>query len=297
VSTDAVLLDRSRDHLRRRLAVNRVAEALATLAAFAAVALLVIMVVSVARRGLPALDLDFLTETPKPFNFTNEPSGIAPALVGTAILVALATAMALPFGVLVAIYVVEFAHARVRDGVSLTLDVLNGIPSIVLGIFVFGLLIAGHRQSGLAASFALAIIMLPLVARATQEVLMLVPASAREAGLALGASRWKKIVTVVLPQTVGGILTGTTLAVARVAGETAPLLFTSSLVGTSISFDPREPLVSIPLTIFEYSESPDPHDHAQAWAAGLVLISFILVASLTARTLAARSRRKMGLER
>jgi phosphate transport system permease protein len=285
------------DHLRRRRLVSRGAELLATLAAFAAVAMLFLIVVSVARRGASALDWDFFTKTPVPFAFGPVETGIANAIVGTAILVALATAIALPVGVMVAIYLSEFAPRPVARVISLALDVLNGIPSIVIGIFIFSLLVVGHHQSGYAGASGLAIIMLPLISRATQEVLALVPQSTREASLALGVSRWRTTLGVILPQTLGGILTGTTLAIARVAGETAPLLFTSSVVGQAIQANPKNALASIPLTIFEYSESPDPNDHAQAWAAALVLIGFVLVTGLAARALAARSRRRLGLMR
>jgi phosphate transport system permease protein len=205
--------------------------------------------------------------------------------------------MALPVGILVAIYLNEFARPSVRGAVGLALDVLNGIPAIVIGIFVFGLLVAGHGQSAFAGAFALACLMLPLVARATMEILALVPASLREASLALGVPRWRTTLSIVLPQTVGGIVTGTTLAVARVAGETAPLLFTSSIVGTQVSWNPHQALQTIPVAIFELSESPDPQDHARAWAAALVLLVFILVASLTARWLATRSRRRISTAR
>jgi phosphate transport system permease protein len=202
--------------------------------------------------------------------------------------------MALPFGILVAIYVNEFAPRAVKNFLSPSLDILNGIPAIVIGIFVFGLLVVGHGQSGLAGAFALAILMLPLVARATIEVLALVPNSLREASLGLGVPRWRTTLGIVLPQTIGGILTGTVLAVARVAGETAPLLFTSSIVGTSTSWNPTQALQSIPVAIFELSESATPADHARAWAAALVLLLFILFTSLIARWLANRSRRKIA---
>jgi phosphate transport system permease protein len=139
--------------------------------------------------------------------------------------------------------------------------------------------------------------MLPLVARATMEVLALVPNSLREASLALGIPRWRTTLSIVLPQTVGGIVTGTVLAVARVAGETAPLLFTSSLVGNSVSWDPHHALQTVPVAIFELAESPDPADHQRAWAAALVLLVFILVASLGARWLATRSRRRLSTSR
>ena len=174
---------------------------------------------------------------------------------------------------------------------------LNGVPAIVIGIFVFGLFVVGRGQSGYAGAFALACLMLPLVARSTLEVLALVPASLREASLALGVPRWRTTLSIVLPQTLGGIVTGTVLAVARVAGETAPLLFTTSIVGTQLHWDPHHALQTVPVAIFELSESANPADHAQAWAAALVLLLFILCTNLTARWLATRSRRKITTAR
>jgi phosphate transport system permease protein len=283
--------------LPRRRAVNRLMELLAWLAAAIALGILGLVVWSVARRGAGALNLDLLTKTPAAFSLTPVPQGLANAFAGSIVIVALATVMALPVGILVAIYLNEFARPSVRSGVSLALDVLNGIPAIVIGIFVYGLLVVGHGQSGFAGAFALACIMLPLVARATMEVLALVPQSLREASLALGVPRWRTTLSIVVPQTVGGIVTGTTLAVARVAGETAPLLFVSSLVGPNVSWDPHRALQTVPVAIFELSESPDPADHQRAWAAALVLLLFILFASLTARWLAARSRRKIAASR
>jgi phosphate transport system permease protein len=200
-------------------------------------------------------------------------------------------------GILTAIYLNELAPKRVANMLTLALDVLNGIPAIVLGIFVFVLLVNGHGQAAWKASFALGVLMLPLVARTTQEVLALVPDSLREASLALGAAKWRTTLSVVLPQTLGGIVTGATLATARIAGETAPLLFTSSLAGNAVSYDPREPLSSLPLFIYTSAEQADPKLHEQAWAAALVLIGFILVASLIARAFAARSRQRLAGER
>ena len=278
--------------LRRRRAANRLAETTATLAALAAVGVLVLLVGSVFLKGWRALGIDFFTKGPAVFGQAG--GGIAPALLGSLELVALATAGALPVGVLVAVYVVELAPARIGRPVRVALDVLNGVPSIVIGIFVFSLLVVGNRQSGLAGAFALGTIMLPLVARATMEVLELVPASLREASSALGAARWRTTLSVVLPSALGGILTGTTLAVARAAGETAPLLFTSSIASGLVQADPRNALASIPVTIFTYSESPDPALHAQAWAAAFVLIAFVLVTSLAARLLLDRSRRRLA---
>jgi phosphate transport system permease protein len=272
-------------------------ELLAWLAAAIAVAILGIVVFSVARRGLPALDLNLLTKDPVPFAPPNVVQGLANAFVGTLVVVGIATAIALPIGILVALYLNEFAPRKIRAAVSLLLDILNGIPAIVIGIFVFGLIVVGHGQSGFAGGFALSCLMLPLVARSTMEVLALVPSSLREASLGLGVPRWRTTLSIVLPQTLGGVVTGATLAVARVAGETAPLLFTSSLVGNQTSWNPAHALQTVPVAIFELSESPDPQDHARAWAAAFVLLMFILFASLTARWLATRSRRKLMASR
>jgi phosphate transport system permease protein len=288
---------------RRRLRVNRAAEIGAVIAALIAVSALAILVGSVLKRGVPALNWSFFTKGPAVFGQTG--GGIAPALVGTLLLVLAATAMALPVGVLVAIYVSEFAHKRVGDQIKLALDVLNGFPSIVIGIFVFALAVKtkipvlgiGHHQSVWAGGFALAIIMLPLVARTTMEVLALVPNSLREASYALGVSKWRMVLSVVLPTAIGGIVTGTTLAIARAAGETAPLLFTCAIAGQVVNWDPSISVTSIPLTIFQDSESPDRALNAQAWAAAFVLITVVLVTSLIARLMLERSRRKLGQNR
>jgi phosphate transport system permease protein len=277
---------------RRRKLVNRLMEALATVAALLAVAVLAIVVISVANRGAGAVSWDLLT---KPQALFGQPGGgIENAIVGTLLLVALATAMALPVGVLTAIYLTEFAPRRLAVPIQVVLDVLAGLPTIVIGIFVYALLVIGHTQSGLAGAFSLAIIMLPLIARATQEVLLLVPATLREAGLALGVRRWRTVLGVILPSSAGGILTGTVLAVARAAGETAPLLFTSSIFANTVQTDVTKALPNIPVLIFTYSEQADPALHEQAWAAALVLMAFVLLASIGAKALLARSRRKLA---
>ncbi len=283
----------ARGNVRRRKLVNRLMEALAAVAALGAVAILGIVVFNVAQRGLPAINLDLFTKVQAPFGETG--GGIGHAIVGTMILVGLATLMALPFGVLVAIYVSEFAHASVARALRLALDVLNGVPSIVIGVFVFALIVQPlEAQSGWAGAFALAIIMLPLIARASMEVLALVPESQREASFALGVSRWRTVLRVVIPSVMGGVVTGTVLAVARAAGETAPLLFTSSLYANSFTTDPSQPIPNLPMTIFTYSEAPDQTLNDQAWAAAVILIGFVLVLSVMARTALARSRRKLG---
>ena len=277
--------------VRRRKRKNRTMEGLALLASVVAVGILGLVVVSVLLKAVPALSWDFFTKNAPLFGEAG--GGIANAFVGTAIVVAIAAAIALPVGVLVAIYVSEFAPTRVGLLVRTSLDILNGIPSIVIGIFVYALLVLRFKQSGFMASIALAIIALPLVSRSAQEVLALVPQSLRQGRQALGVSKWRTVLFVVLPTTLGGIVTGTTLAVARVAGETAPILFTTTLFTNTTSFDPFKPLATVPFKIFTYSESPDPVQHEQAWAAAFVLIMFVLITSLSARYLLHRSVRKL----
>ena len=276
---------------RRRKLANRTMEVVATVAALVAVAVLVIVVASVAVRGAGALSWDFFTE---PQALFGQPGGgIANAIVGTLLLMVLATAMAVPVGVLCAIYLTEFAPKRVAVPIQVVIDVLAGLPTIVIGIFVYALLVIGHTQSGIAGAVALAVIMLPLITRATQEVLLLVPSTLREASLALGVRRWRTVLGVILPSSIGGILTGTVLAIARAAGETAPLLFTTSIFANSVETDVTKALPNIPVLIFTYSEQADPALHEQAWAAALVLMAFVLLASLAAKGLLARSRRKL----
>ena len=279
-------------NLPRRRRVNRVVELSATVAALLAVAVLLIVVGSVFLKGVGAINLDFFTKGPAAFGESG--GGIANALVGTGIMVGIAALIAVPIGILVAIYTTEFADQSVASIVRFALDILNGVPSIIIGVFIVGLMVnsQGH-QSGYAGSVALAIIMLPIVARTAQEVLELVPGTLREAAYALGVTRWRTILRVTLPTAFGGMLTGALLAVARAAGETAPLLLVTSVVSTQISTDPSQALASVPLTIFQFSESPNPQNHTQAWAAALVLIAFILVLNVIARAFYSRSRRRM----
>ncbi|HEY2334254.1 MAG TPA: ABC transporter permease subunit, partial [Solirubrobacterales bacterium] len=197
-------------------------------------------------------------------------------------------------GILIAIYTTEFASPRFAHPVRFVLDILNGVPTIITGIFVYGLLVAGNQQSGFAASVALAIIMLPIVARTAQEVLTLVPGTLKEAAYALGVARWRTLVRVTLPTAFGGLMTGALLAVARVAGETAPLILLSSIFGQGVLTEPSQALASIPIFIFQSSESPSPEAHTQAWAAALILIAFVLVLNVVARLFYARSRKRMG---
>ena len=283
-------------NLRRRLVVNRLAVGAATAAAVAAVAVLVIVVWSVFRKGASQLSIGFLTHNPP--QFPGPGGGIAPAIVGTAVIVALATAIAMPLGVLIALYMTEFARGtRSARFMRLVLDLMNGLPSIVIAVFIFGLLVVGHGQSGFAGSVALAIIMLPLIARSSQEVLLLVPGHLREGADALGVRRWRTVLGVILPSAMGGIATATLLAIARAAGETAPLLLLSSLFAPGVHlnvFSTGHGLDNIPVTIFTASEQADQYSQARAWGAAFVLLAFILFTSLSARALLNRNRRRLS---
>jgi phosphate transport system permease protein len=274
-------------NLRRRQVFSRFAESGATLAAVLAVGVLGIVIYTVFVRGASALSFDFLVKA--------APAGIGPELVGTATMVAIATAIAMPLGVLIALFLTEFAGNRSTHAIRLTLDLMNGLPSIIIGLFIFELLVNHQKQSGFAASVALAIIELPLIARGSQEVLLLVPSNLREAADALGVSRWRSVLGVVLPSALGGIVTSTVLSVARAAGETAPLIFASSVFDPGqYSLNPFEALPNVPVRIFTLSEEANPEGFAEAWGLSLVLVSLILFASLGARALLARSRARMA---
>lgn len=288
---NALLLDRG--NLRRRNRLNRAVEVASTVAAVLAVAVLVLVVGSVFLKGVGALSWHFIT-TPTAL-FGESGGGISNAIVGSAIIVGIAALMAIPVGILVAIYTTEFAPPRIAHPVRFVLDVLNGVPTIITGVFVYGLIVIpqGH-QSGFAASVALAIVMLPIVARTAQEVLALVPGTLKEAAHALGIAPWRSTVRITIPTAAGGLITGSLLAVARVTGETAPLIFLSSIYEPGLLTDPSKALASIPFFIFQSSESPKPEAHTEAWAAALILIAFVLVLNIVARAFYARSRKRMG---
>jgi phosphate transport system permease protein len=276
--------------LRRRRIVEKVFGSLAFLAALLACGILAVVLGTLIYKGASQLNLDFFT---KPRPLFGEKGGVADALIGTALIVGMAMLMAIPVAVLVAIYMSEYAGPRVSRGLRIVLDVLNGVPAIVVGVFVFGVVVVGHGQSAVYGAFALAILMLPMVARATQEILGVVPQSLRHASLALGVSKWRTTWNIILPAAIGGILTGVVISVARVAGETAPLLFTSSIAANAISFDVHGALPTLPVTIYINSESPDPGEQAAAWAAALVLIGFVLVMNILAKVFAGRKRRQL----
>lgn len=283
-------------NLRRRTIVSRTVEVVATSAAVLAVALLVEVAYTVVRHGLPVLSWAFLTQNSNGL----AGGGIANALLGSAVIVAFAALLALPVGVLTGLYLTEFAGPRSRLGnaLKLILDLLQGLPTIIVGIVVYGLIVAAtRRETGLAGSIALAIIMLPMIARSSQEVLALVPGSLREAADALGVERWRTVLGVILPAAAGGIATGAILSIARAAGETAPLLIVNSLYNPSqtqlMLFGHGVP--SIPMYIYTTYDLPAPSAIARAWGAALVLLAGILAANVGARVLLARSRAKMGM--
>jgi phosphate transport system permease protein len=277
--------------LRRRKLAEKALAGVAVASALVAVGILVLVLGTVIHKGLSQLSLDFFTKARPLFG---QEGGIADALVGSALVVGMAMLIAIPVSILVAIFMSEYAGPRLSVALRIVLDVLNGVPAIVVGIFVFGLLVVGRGQSAIFGAFSLAVLMLPMVARATQEVLEIVPRSLREASLALGVTRWRTTVSVVLPTAIGGILTGVVIAVARVAGETAPLLFTSSIAANQISADVTHALPTLPVTIFVFSESPDPGEQSAGWAAALVLILFVLVLNVLAKVFAGRKRRRLG---
>jgi phosphate transport system permease protein len=276
--------------LRRRRIVEKIFGVVAIGSAVIACGILLLVLGTLVYKGASSLNIDFFTKARPLFG---ETGGVADALIGSALIVGMAMLMAIPFAVLVAIYMSEYAGPRVARALKVVLDVLNGVPAIVVGIFVFGILVVGHGQSAVYGAFALAILMLPMVARATQEILEVVPRSLRDASFALGVSKWRTTWNVVLPAAIGGILTGVVIAVARVAGETAPLLFTTSIAANAISTDVTHALPTLPVTIFVFSESPDPGEQASAWAAALVLIAFVLVMNILAKLFAGRKRRQL----
>jgi phosphate transport system permease protein len=276
--------------LRRRRIVEKLFGVAAIASAVLACGILFVVLGTLIYKGFSALSIDFFT---KPRPLFGEKGGIADALIGSALIVGMAMLIAIPVAVLVAIYMSEYAGPKVARGLKVVLDVLNGVPAIVVGIFVFGILVVGHGQSAIYGAFALAILMLPMVARATQEILEIVPRSLRDASFALGVTKWRTTWSIVLPAAIGGILTGVVIAVARVAGETAPLLFTTSIAANQISTDVSHALPTLPVTIYVNSESPDPGEQAAAWAAALVLIAFVLVMNILAKLFAGRKRRQL----
>jgi phosphate transport system permease protein len=271
-----------------RKSLNYVMLTLTGVAAFAVVSVLFLILGYLIWNGGTSLSLNFFTQLPKPVGETG--GGMANAIVGSLKLLFLAAVMGLPVGLLAGVYLAEFGGKTFSFVVRYTTDLLNGVPSIVIGIFAYSLVVLPVKHfSALAGGVALGIMVIPITVRSTEEFLRAVPGNMREAAMALGASKWKTIATVVLPAASGGILTGMLLALARVAGETAPLLFTA--FGNRFwSQGWGQPIASLPVMIYTYAVAPYDDWHRQAWAAGLVLLALVLVSNLGARFILARSR-------
>lgn len=241
------------------------------------------------KNGIGALNLDFFINLPKPMGMAG--GGMANAIVGTLILIAIAAVIGIPIGIISAVYLTEYDKASwFSTAVRFTTDVLTGIPSIIIGIVVYTAMVVkmGHF-SAISGGISLGIIMIPMVIRSTEEMLKLVPHNIREAGYALGIPQWRTILRIVLPTAAKGILTGAMLAVARAAGETAPLLFTA-LGNQYWAHSLNEPIAALPVQIYQYATSPYQDWHRQAWAGSLVLILLVIILNVTAR-LAFRTRK------
>jgi phosphate transport system permease protein len=271
----------------RRRRTDRVMRGLLGAGTVIALVPLVLVIYYVLRKGLGAWSWSFFTTDPTG-NFLGDPGGIKSALLGTIEIVVLASIIAIPVGIGVALYLVEYGkQGKLAYAIRYFVDVMTGVPSIVFGLFVYVVLVVGSGYAAWKGSVALALLMLPVVARSAEVVLLLVPDSLREAALALGTPRWRVVMRIVLPTAASGLVTGALLAVARAAGETAPLLFTASLVnGTNFSLG--KPTNSLPLQIFSDVQQAQDRLQERAWGAALTLVALILLLTLFARLLASR---------
>lgn len=268
-------------NLRRRKMVNSIMLGLCVVAAIISILPLFYIFFYTTKSGISSVNFDFFTQMPKPVGEAG--GGMANGIVGTLILVSLGSVFGIPIGILAGIYVTEYSGGFFSNLVKFVTDVLSGVPSIIIGIFAYGVIVIPMQGfSAIAGGFALGILMIPTVTRITEEMLKLVPQSLREASLALGVSRWKTTLQVVLRTASGGIITGVLLAIARAAGETAPLLFTA--FGNRFwSTDLDQPMASLPVQIFNYAISPFDDWHKQAWAGALVLIIIVFIVNLLVR--------------
>jgi phosphate transport system permease protein len=266
---------------RRRKVVNAVMLGLTGLCTLVTVAVLFFILGYLVWNGGRSLNWAFFTQLPKP---PGEPGGgMANAILGSAKLIGVAMLIGVPVGFFAGVYLAEFAGKTLGFFVRYITDLLNGVPSIVVGIFAYTMIVLPFRHfSVLAGGVALSLMLIPVVIRSTEQFLRLVPETLREGALALGARHWRAVATVVIPAAIRGILTGTILGVARIAGETAPLLFTS-FNNRYWSSGVNEPAASLPVMIFTYAISPYDDWHRQAWAAGLVLLALVLLANIATR--------------
>jgi phosphate transport system permease protein len=265
----------------RRRIVSRVMTSATVLAATLAVIPLFMIFAYLLLKGASSVDLNFFLQNPAPAGTSG--GGVAPAIVGTGIVVGIAALIGLPIGVGAGVFLAEFGTSRLSFIVRFVSDVLNGTPSILVGVVVWTWMVRpmGHF-SALAGSVSLAILMIPMVTRTTEEMVNLVPGSLREAALALGYTRWRTSLKIVLRTALPGVVTGALVAVARITGETAPLLFTA-FGNLNFRTDPLEPMQTLSLQVFTYATGPFPEWHRLAWGAALVLVTLVLVFSLGAR--------------
>jgi phosphate transport system permease protein len=276
-----VTRDRLALHDLKRRQINRFFMLLLTLATVVALVPLFSVFAYVVQQGFPALNLAFFTRLPAPVGEVG--GGMGNAILGTLILVAIAGIIGIPIGVACGVYLSEYASGKISATLRFTIDLLASVPSIIVGLFAYALVVIPlHRFSAYAGGLALAIIMIPTIARSTEELLKLVPVHIREAGLALGIPRWRVIIRIVVRGSLSGILTGVMLSLARAAGETAPLLFTA----LNSRYWPKaldQPISSLPVQIYTYAISPYDDWHKQAWAGALLLVGFVFIMNLLMR--------------
>lgn len=271
----------SQIHQRRKL-ISSIMTTLTAACAVLAIIILLIIISYIAVRGFSSISIQFLIDTPKP---VGEGGGIGNAILGSALMTGLAALIGLPVGIAAGVYLAEFGDNWFGKIVRFVADTLIGVPSIIIGIFIYTLVVLPMgRQSGLAGGLALAIIMIPIVARTTEEMIRLVPNSMREGALALGAPQWRVTLNIVLPAASTGIATGAMLAIARITGETAPLLFTA-LNSRFYNVYLDQPMSSLTVQIFNYATGPFEVEHAMAWAATLILVGLILLINILVRFL------------
>jgi phosphate transport system permease protein len=273
----------------RRKWTNRVMMGLSITAAGLAILMLCLILGYTLAQGLKSMNLDFLTQAAKPVGEAG--GGMRNEIFGTLILVALGSIIALPVGLGAGMFLSEFANPKIATSVRFAADILAGVPSIVVGVFTYAIVVRPmHGYSAFAAGIALAIIMIPVVARTAEEALRMVPNSMREAALALGITRWRAVMGVVVPGAMTGIITGVMLGIARIAGETAPLLFTA--LGSQFGFQGLlKPIGALPLQIYNYALSPYPDWKQQAWAGAFLLIMLVLGISIIVRWISGRKRK------
>ena len=266
------------------------ATAFAILTAILVIVPLMAIFVYLVIKGIGSINLAFLTKTPKPVGETG--GGMANAIVGSGVILTISSIIGIPLGIGSGIYLAEYGRNRIGDMVRFTADVLNGVPSIVIGIAAYSLVVVPQKHfSALSGGVALGIMMIPTVARATEEMLLMVPNSVREAAFGLGISKWRTTLSITLRTASAGVITGCMLAFARVAGETAPLLFTA--FGNQFwNLNPNQPTAALPLQIFVYAISPFDEWHKQAWAGALILIVLIVGATAAVRITTSRGRLK-----